>query len=141
MSHVKKISHVAIAVEDMDSALHFWRDGLGLKVSHVEDLDDQEVRVAFLPIGASEIELVKPTTEDTGIARFLKKSGPGMHHLCLEVADINASLDRLKELEVRLINEEPIVGAGGKRVVFIHPESTHGVLVELYESSEDGTSN
>ena len=133
MSPKKQISHVAIVVDDIDSALYFWQDGLGLEITHIEDLEEQKVRVAFLPMGESEIELVEPTTDDSGVARFLKNNGPGMHHICLEVDDIMASLDHLKTLGIRLINEEPIVGAGGKRVAFIHPESTQGVLVELYE--------
>ena len=106
-------------------------------MTHVEDVDEQKVRVAFLPIGESEIELVKPTAPDTSVARFLNKHGPGMHHVCLEVDDIKATLDHLGSLGIRLINEEPIVGAGGKRVAFIHPESTQGVLVELYEPAHD----
>ena len=133
MAPIKQISHVAVVVDDIDSALNFWHDGLGIEVTHVENLEEQKVRVAFLPMGESEIELVEPTTDDSGVARFLKKNGPGMHHICLEVDDIMASLDHLKTLGIRLINEEPIVGAGGKRVAFIHPESTQGVLVELYE--------
>jgi methylmalonyl-CoA/ethylmalonyl-CoA epimerase len=136
MSPVKKISHVAIVVDDIDSALHFWQDGLGMNVTHVEDLDDQKVLAAFLPAGDSEIELVKPTEEDTSVARFLKKYGPGMHHICLEVDDLTTSLDHLSTQGVRLINEEPIIGAGGKLVAFVHPESTHGVLIELYEPTK-----
>jgi methylmalonyl-CoA/ethylmalonyl-CoA epimerase len=136
MSPVKKISHVAIVVDEIDPALHFWRDGLGMEVSHVEDLEEQKVLVAFLPAGDSEIELVKPTEEETSVARFLKKYGPGMHHICLEVDDIAESLDHLQAQGVRLINEEPIIGAGGKLVAFVHPESTHGVLIELYEPTK-----
>ena len=136
MSKVKQISHVAIVVEDIDSALHFWRDGLGMEVTHVEDLDEQKVLVAFLPAGDSEIELVKPTEKDTSVARFINKYGPGIHHICLEVEDLAASLDHLRSQEIRLINEEPIIGAGGKLVAFVHPESTHGVLIELYEPTK-----
>jgi len=141
MSPIKQINHVAIVVDDIDSALNFWRDGLGLEMTHVEVLEEQNVRVAFLPIGESEIELVEPTTDDTGVARFLNKNGPGMHHICLEVDDITASLEHLRTQGIRLINDEPIVGAGGKRVAFIHPENTQGVLVELYEPTRDGKSN
>jgi len=79
------------------------------------------------------VELVKPTTGDSGVARYLEKRGPGMHHVCLEVDDIQAALDRLREKGVRLINETPLSGSGGKKIAFIHPESAHGVLVELYE--------
>jgi methylmalonyl-CoA/ethylmalonyl-CoA epimerase len=136
MALIKQINHVAIVVENIDSALRFWRDGLGMKVNHVEDLEEQNVVVAFLPAGEAEIELVKPTDEEAGVARFMKKHGPGIHHICFEVDDIVTYLDHLNDMGVRLINEEPVIGAGGKLVAFIHPESTHGVLIELYESTK-----
>jgi len=139
MTILKKINHVAIVVDDIDSALRFWRDGLGMDVTHVEDLEDQKVVVAFLPAGEAEIELVKPTDENSGVGRFLKKHGPGMHHICFEVDDIVSYLDHLKTKGVRLINDEPVIGAGGKLVAFIHPESTHGVLIELYEPTVQET--
>ncbi len=129
----KRINHVAIVVDDIDKALWFWRDGLGLKVTHVEEVPDQDSIVAFLPTGQSEIELVKPTTDDSGIARFVNKRGPGVHHICLEVDDIEACLEHLSSHGVELINPVPILGTGGKRISFIHPKSAHGVLVELYE--------
>jgi methylmalonyl-CoA/ethylmalonyl-CoA epimerase len=130
---IKKIDHIAIVVEDIDNALGFWRDALGLSLSHVEDVPDQQSVVAFLPTGASEVELVKPTSPDTGVARFLHKRGPGIHHICFEVDDIEDALASLKADGIRLINETPQIGTGGKKIAFIHPESTHGVLVELYE--------
>jgi len=133
MATIKKVDHIAIIVEDIDEALIFWRDALGLELHHVEAVPDQESVVAFLPVGEGDIELVKPTTEDSGVARYLKKRGPGIHHICLEVDDIQATLARLRSRDVRLINETPVIGAGGKKIAFIHPESTHGVLVELYE--------
>ena len=133
MSPIKRINHVAIVVEDIEKALHFWRDALGLEVAHVEDVPDQKSVVAFLPTGASEVELVKPTTMKSGIARYLQKRGPGIHHICLEVDNIEACLTKLREHGVRLVNPEPVIGTGGKRIAFVHPESTHGVLVELYE--------
>lgn len=132
----KKINHVAIIVDDIDSALRFWRDGLGMEVTHVEDIDEQKVVVAFLPAGEAEIELVKPTDKKTGAGRFLKKHGPGIHHICFEVEDIVTYLDHLKVRGIRLINDEPVIGAGGKLVAFIHPESTHGVLIEIYEPTK-----
>lgn len=135
MTSVKRINHIAIVVEEIDDALHFWRDALGLKVSHIVEVPDQDSVVAFLPIGNMEIELVKSTSEESGVARYLKKRGPGFHHICFEVDDIEASLESLKASGVRLINNEPIIGTSGKRVAFVHPESTHGVLVELYELS------
>jgi methylmalonyl-CoA/ethylmalonyl-CoA epimerase len=135
MSRIRRIDHIAIVVEDIDEALKFWRDALGLELSHVENVPTQKSVVAFLPTEESEVELVKPTADDTGVARFLQRRGPGMHHICFEVDDIHACLERLKDRGVRLINETPTIGTGGKRIAFIHPESTHGVLVELYELS------
>ena len=133
MTSVKRINHIAIVVEEIDDALHFWRDALGLKVTHTEEVPDQDAVVAFLHVGNMDIELVKSTSEESGEARYLKKRGPGIHHICFEVDDIEASLESLKASGVRLINSEPIIGTNGKRIAFVHPESTHGVLVELYE--------
>jgi methylmalonyl-CoA/ethylmalonyl-CoA epimerase len=130
---IKKIEHIAIVVPDIEQALTFWRDTLGLELSHREEVPEQESLIAFLPVGESEVELVEPTTENSGIARYLARRGPGMHHICFEVDDIEATLARLKEQGVRLVNEEPTIGASGKRIAFIHPKSTGGVLVELYE--------
>ncbi len=130
---IKRINHIAIVVPDIDEALTFWRDALGLGLSHIEEVAGQESLVAFLPAGESEVELVEPTTDTSGMARYLAKRGPGMHHICFEVEDIASILARLKEKGVQLINEEPTIGAGGKKVAFIHPKSTGGVLVELYE--------
>jgi methylmalonyl-CoA/ethylmalonyl-CoA epimerase len=133
MPAIKRVDHIAIVVEDIDEVLKFWRDALGLELHQVEEVPEQESVVAFLPVGDGEIELVKPTTEESGIARYLHKRGPGIHHICFEVDDIQATLDNLKQKGVRLINEEAMTGSGGKKMAFIHPESTHGVLVELYE--------
>ncbi len=139
MPTIKRIDHIAIVVDDIPSALTFWRDALGLELAHIEDVPDQESIVAFLPTGESEdeysstIELVKPTTDTSGVAKFLQKRGAGMHHICLEVDDIEAMLVQLKEKGIQLIHETPILGSGGKKLAFIHPKSTQGVLVELYE--------
>lgn len=133
MPGIKRIDHIAIVVDDIQNALEFWQGALGLKLEQVEDVPEQKAVVAFLPTGESEVELVKPTTDDSGVARFLLKRGPGMHHICFEVVGIQAILDDLKSKGVRLINETPTIGAGGNRIAFIHPESTQGVLVELYE--------
>ena len=130
---IRRINHVALLVDDIDQALEFWRDVLGMEVAHVEDAPDQGAIVAFLTTGDQELELVKPTVADTGVARYLDQRGPGLHHICLEVDDLQESLSLLKTRGVRLINPEPIVGTGGKLIAFIHPKSTHGVLVELYE--------
>lgn len=133
MPLVRRIDHVALVVDDIESALEFWRDGLGLEVSHVEDVPDMHSIVAFLSTGDSELELVKPTDEESGIARFLKKRGSSMHHICLEVNDISETVMRLRARGIHMINEEPIVGTGGKLIAFIHPQSAQGVLVELYQ--------
>jgi methylmalonyl-CoA/ethylmalonyl-CoA epimerase len=133
MAKVKRIDHVAILVDDLEKTLAFWRDGLGLELAHVEDVPAEKSMVAFLPVGCSEVELVKPTADDSGLARYLEKRGPGMHHVCLEVDDIEGMLKRLKKQGVQLINETPVVGSGGKKYAFIHPKSANGVMVELYE--------
>ena len=130
---IKRIDHIAIVVDNIDASLNFWEDALGLDVKHIEEVTNQEAMVAFLPSGQGEVELVEPTTEASGIARYLTRHGPGMHHICFEVDDIRAMLNRLKSHGVRLINEEPTIGTGGKQIAFIHPKSTNGVLVELYE--------
>jgi methylmalonyl-CoA/ethylmalonyl-CoA epimerase len=133
MPGIKRIDHIAIVVEDIQTALGFWQEALGLQLAGVEEVAEQKSVVAFLPTGESEVELVKPTTADSGVARFLAKRGPGMHHICFEVDGLQAILDELKAKGVRLINETPTKGAAGNRIAFIHPESTQGVLVELYE--------
>lgn len=133
MAVVKRIDHVAVLVDDLEKTLAFWRDGLGIQISHLEDVAAEKSMVAFLPVGASEIELVKPTTDDSGLSRYLEKRGPGMHHICLEVDDIEGMLENLKQHGVQLINETPVTGSGGKRYAFIHPKSANGVMVELYE--------
>jgi methylmalonyl-CoA/ethylmalonyl-CoA epimerase len=133
MPAIKKINHVAIVVEDMDDALSFWRDALGMKLKNLRDVPAEKSQVAFIPVADGEIELVMPTTNDSGIAKYLAKRGQGMHHLCLEVDDIEGMLAQLKAKGVRLINEEPRTSADGKKYAFIHPESARGVLVELYQ--------
>ena len=137
MPTIKRIDHVAIIVDDIGDAVKFWRDALGLELSHVENVPDQGSVVAFLPTGEGEVELVKPTSDDSGVARFLNNRGPGMHHICFEVNDIEACMVHLNNKGIRLINEVPTIGTGGKKIVFIHPSSTHGVLVELYELTSD----
>ena len=132
MAKITKINHVAIAVDDFDEALTFWRDAMGLELDHIEDVPSQKSKVAFLPVGECEVELVKPTEEGTGVAKFLAKNGSGMHHLCFEVDEIEGMLARLQEKGVRLINAEPLV-LEGRKMAFIHPKSANGVLVELYE--------
>lgn len=133
---IKKLNHIAIVVPDLEDALHFWVDVLGLKLSHQEYVASQRVETAFLPIGDSKIELLQPTDNESGVARFLEKRGPGMHHFCVEVADIVTALDKLRAADVQLINVEPVVGSDGRKFAFIHPKSANGVLLELYELSD-----
>jgi len=133
MPKVKQINHVAVVVDDMDNALSFWRDALGMELHGLRDVPAEKSQVAFLPLPGSEVELVQPTTDDSGIAKYLARRGPGMHHICLEVDDIDGMMSQLKSKGVRLISEEPRTAADGKKYAFIHPESTSGVLVELYQ--------
>jgi len=133
MPKVKQINHVAVVVEDMEKALSFWRDALGMELHELRDVPAEKSQVAFLPLPGSEVELVLPTTDDSGIAKYLAKRGAGMHHVCLEVDDIDGMMVQLKSKGVRLINDEPRTAADGKKYAFIHPESTSGVLVELYQ--------
>ncbi len=128
-----KINHIAIAVPDLEAALLFYRDGLGLPVQEVDTVDREGVKIAFLPVGDSHIELVQPIRVDTGIAKWLTKHGAGMHHLCLEVSDIDAMLANLATKGIELINPQAIQRDNGIRYAFIHPRSAFGVLVELYE--------
>lgn len=133
MPAIKAINHVAVVVEDMDTSLSFWRDALGIELHEMRNVPAEQSQVAFLPLAGAEVELVMPTTEDSGIAKYLAKRGPGMHHICLEVDDIEGMLAQLRAKNVRLINEEPRTGADGKKYAFVHPQATGGVLVELYQ--------
>ena len=128
-----KIDHIGIATERLDEGLAIWQDALGLAVSETEEIAEQRVRVAMLPIGETRIELLEPTTSDSAVGKFLAKRGPGIHHIAVKVDDINASLAELKSKGARLIDERPRVGAGGCLVAFVHPASTHGVLLELVQ--------
>jgi len=127
-----KVDHIGIVVRDITAALKVYQVALGLPLREIVDVADQQVRVAFLPIGESNIELVQPASDDTGVARYLDKRGEGIHHICIQVDDIEAALAQLKAQEVELIDQEPRQGAHG-RVAFIHPRGAHGVLVELVE--------
>jgi methylmalonyl-CoA/ethylmalonyl-CoA epimerase len=133
MPTITRIDHLAILVDDIDQAAAFWQDGLGMKVAHQQDIPAEQARIAFLPVGDGEIELVQPTTPDSGLRRYLEKRGPGMHHVCLQVDDIEGMLAQIKAGGFDLINETPRTAADGKKYAFIHPRSAGGVLVELYE--------
>ena len=133
MPKITKINHIAVAVNDIENSLTFWRDALGLELAELRDVPAESAQIAFLPVGGTKIELVCPITDDSGLAKYIEKRGQGMHHLCLETDDILAMIAQLKEKGVQLINESPRTGADGKRYAFIHPKSTGGVLVELYQ--------
>ena len=128
---IKRIDHIGIAVNNIDQALRVYADALGLQLTHTDKEEGQKSIVAFLPAGESEVELVEPIGEDGPVARFLEKRGEGIHHICFEVDDIEAMLGQLKAHGVQLIDEEPYVGTGGKKIAFIHPKAAHGVLIEL----------
>ena len=129
-----KISHLGLATKGLEEALKFWQDALGLENVHTEVVEDQKVRVAMLPLGESRIELLEPTSEDSPISKFLEKRGAGIHHIAVEVENIEESLARLKAEGARLIDETPRIGAEGCLVAFVHPASTNGVLLELVQS-------
>lgn len=131
-----KIQHLGVAVESIDEALNFWRDGLGLELHEIEVVEDQGVRVAMLLIGESRIELLEATGAETPVGKFLAKRGAGIHHLCVEVDELKTKLAELKARGVRLIDESPRLGAGGALVAFIHPASTGGVLIELTQRTK-----
>lgn len=133
MARIKRIDHIAILVDDLEQPLSFWHDMLGLEMTHMTDVPAERARIAFLSVGDSEVELVQPTTNDSGLARFLNKRGPGMHHICLEVDNLDEMLLELKAKGVQLINQEAVTLEGGKRYAFVHPKSANGVMVELYE--------
>ena len=129
-----KIDHLGIATNGINEALKFWADSLGLENVHTETVADQKVNVAMLPLGESRIELLEPTSDDSPISKFLEKRGGGIHHIAVQVDDIEASLKQLKDNGARLIDESPRVGAEGCLVAFVHPSSTGGVLLELVQT-------
>lgn len=128
-----RIHHVALVVRSLDAALPLWRDLLGLPLETIMDIPSDHVRIAFLGVGESKVELVEPTDDTTGVARFLEKQGEGFHHVCFEVANLTEQLTRLGIEGVELIDSAPRRGAEGP-VAFLHPRSCHGVLVELLEA-------
>ncbi len=129
-----KIDHIGIAVVSIDDALAVYR-ALGLEEKHREEVPAQKVVTAFLPAGEGRIELLEPTSEDSPVAKFLKKRGPGIHHICFAVRDIDATVTDLQQRGFRLIHSRPAPGADGKRIVFLHPDAGNGVLIELSEDA------
>ena len=127
----KIIDHIGIAVNSIDEAMKFLEGALGVKCHGVEEVAEQKVKTAFLPIDDSEIELLEGTSEDSPVSKFIAKNGQGIQHIAIRVADIEAALAELKEKGVRLIDEKPRIGAGGAKIAFLHPKATGGVLLEL----------
>ncbi|MGY5853234.1 MAG: methylmalonyl-CoA epimerase [Candidatus Thorarchaeota archaeon] len=132
----KKIAHIGIAVKSLDEWIPYYRDVLGLEYKGSEEVEEQKVQVAFFKIGESMIELLEPTSEDSPISKFIEKRGGGIHHLAVQVEDIEADLAKHKESEIRLIDEEPRIGAHEMKIAFVHPKSTGGVLLELCQEHE-----
>lgn len=136
---IKKIDHVGVAVLNIDDALRVYADALGLQLTHTDKEEGQKTIVAFLPAGEGEVELVEPMAADSPVGKFIQKRGEGIHHICFEVDDLEEGLARLKERGVQLIDDKPYIGTGGKKIAFIHPKATHGVLIELYQKLPEET--
>lgn len=133
-----EIDHIGIAVRSLEEAIKFYGSALGLEVVRIEEVPDQRTRVAILPVGESRIELLEGTDKDSPVARFIAARGEGMHHLCLQVHNLEDELVRLREAGIRLVEGYPRMGAGGCLVAFIHPSSASGVLIELSQPAEEG---
>jgi methylmalonyl-CoA epimerase len=132
---IKKVHHVGIVVRDMEQAMRFYRDTLGLPVHKLETIEEQGVKAALLTLGDSEIELLEPVVPDNGVARYLESRGEGLHHVCFEVDSVDRDLDALKAREIELIDQTPRIGLAG-RICFLHPRAMDGTLVELCEPIE-----
>ena len=133
---IKKVHHVGVVVRNMDQAMRFYRDTLGLHVHKMETIEEQGVKAALLTVGDSEIELLEPVVADNGVARYLESKGEGLHHICFEVDDVERDLAALKEREIELIDRETRIGLAG-RICFLHPKAMHGALVELCQPLDD----
>jgi methylmalonyl-CoA/ethylmalonyl-CoA epimerase len=133
---IRRLDHIGIAVRDLEAAVRVYTEGLGLACDHRETVEDQQVRTAFLPVGDTHVELLESLSEEGPIGRYIAKRGEGIHHLCFAVADIRAALAACEKAGLTLIDREPRAGAQGKWVAFVHPKSTHGVLIELSQDRE-----
>ena len=127
------IDHIGIAVASLDEALKFWERSLGIKCTGVEEVAEQKVRTAFLPLGDTEVELLEATDPESPVAKFIEKRGEGIHHLAIRVENLEEALEKMKALGLRMIDEKPRYGAGGARIAFVHPKTAGGVLLELRE--------
>jgi len=130
------IDHIGIAVSDLDEALKFWEGNMGVKCHGIEEVAEQKVKTAFLPVKDTEIELLAGTSPDSPVSKFIEKKGEGIQHIAIRVDDLEATLEELKAKGVRLIDEKPRIGAGGAKIAFVHPKSSRGVLLELCERSK-----
>lgn len=133
---VGKVDHIGVAVKNLDETLKFYKDVLGLELHGTEVVEEQKVKVAFLPVGDTEVELLESTDENGPIARYIEKKGEGMQHIAFRVDNIEKAIEEMKEKGIRMIDEKPRYGAGGAKIAFCHPKSTHGVLVELCERND-----
>jgi methylmalonyl-CoA/ethylmalonyl-CoA epimerase len=131
-----KINHIGIAVNSLEDTVPFYRDSLGMAFAGIEEVAEQKVKVAMLQIGESKIELLEPTSEESPVAKFIEKNGPGIHHIAYEVADIEVAIAKLMTDGARMIDEKPRAGAHGTRIAFVHPKSSEGVLTELCQCGE-----
>lgn len=127
------VDHIGIAVKSIDKALTFWQGVLGVSCTGVEEVTEQKVKTAFLPIADTEVELLEATSEESPVSKFIEKKGEGIHHLAIRVDNLEATLAEMKEKGIKLIDETPRYGAGGARIAFVHPKSTGGILLELSE--------
>jgi len=134
--NLKNIDHIGIAVSNLQESLSFWETSLGIEPHGIQEVPEQKLRTAFLPIGETEIELLESSSAESSIAKFIEKHGEGLHHIAIRVDDIEAALAELKAKGIQLIDETPRNGAGGTRIAFVHPKATHGVLLELCERKQ-----
>jgi len=133
---LNKIDHIGVAVKSLDEAVKFY-SLMGAEPNHYEEVESQKVKVAFIKVGETNIELLEPTSDESPIAKFIEKKGEGIHHICYDVDDVKVALGTMKEDGLKLLNEEPMPGAHGKLVAFVHPKSTNGVLTEVAQDGPD----
>jgi methylmalonyl-CoA epimerase len=133
---ITRIDHIGIAVSSINDALAFFEQALGVRLDHIGEEEGGRTKVAFLPVGLSDVELVESQDPDSGLSKFLAKRGEGVHHICFEVSDIEAALSRLKENGAQMIDETPRINSNGMKYAFVHPKSAHGVLIELYQKPQ-----
>lgn len=141
MASQRKLDHLGIVVKDLDEARRFWEQALGLTCTHVEEMPQRGIKVAFLPVGDTRIELIAPLHERSEVSRFLETRGPGLHHVALRTGDVAADITQLTNEGIRLVDLEPKPGAHNTQVAFVHPKSTGGVLVELAQLPDEKKRN